>query len=241
MVFGCYFCHMNLFYTYLIEGDYAFFSPDETVHIRHSLRKKRGDALHFTDGKGYIYTSVLEGNDRDLIARITTKEWVAPPNAWADLCVSPLKQPERNEWLLEKAVEFGVRRVYWLACTRTEKHHLKMDRLQRIAISALKQSKSAYLPEIHDLIDFAQVVQTPFEGTQVIPWCGHSGLPYISDCFSPGVSVRFFVGPEGDFTDKEIEVAASNGLKACSLGKRILRAESAGIFTLATFNAINRI
>ncbi len=229
---------MNLFFSEKIEGDLAFFSEEESQHIRHALRKKSGDIIFFTDGKGLLYSGKLYHEAKILQVRIHSKEITKRPPVHLSLCIAPLKQPERLEWIIEKSIELGVGEIILMQTQRTERPNVKLERLKRLAVAAVKQSLQYYLPEIKPISLFTDIVEQPFEGIKAIAWCGDA-VPkqHLAQTIDPKKSVRLLIGPEGDFSEAEATAAIQAGYTAVHLGQTRLRTETAAIYGASIFKA----
>jgi 16S rRNA (uracil1498-N3)-methyltransferase len=222
---------MNLFYSDKIQESLAFFSEEESQHIRHALRKKAGDAIAFTDGQGHLYTGRLVADKKALYAIIEETLKTQAPEKTICLWIAPLKQPERMEWLVEKAVELGVSEIALLETAHTERHTLKYERLRRLTLAALKQSLQVWLPEIRPLKPFLEAIHSPFEGIKAIAWCGDSfPKQHLAEVIRPDQSLRLLIGPEGDFSEAEVAMAMDAGYKAVHLGTTRLRTETAALY-----------
>lgn len=228
-----YFCRMNLFFSQSIQGNKAYFSIEESNHLRHSLRIREGNSIHFTDGVGHLYTGNLVYTGKSVAAEITHTEQIIRATSNRELYVAPIKQAERLDWMIEKAVELGVSRLSFLNTQRTERSKVNMDRVQRLCIAAIKQSAQFYLPEIIELRDFKKAIMDPFEGIGTIAWCGEKDLKDLADLNINNQHFRICIGPEGDFTSEEADLALSNGYIKTSLGNTRLRTETAALYALA--------
>jgi 16S rRNA (uracil1498-N3)-methyltransferase len=229
---------MNLFFSHNIEGNKAHFSVEESNHMRHSLRMREGSYIHFTDGRGHLYTGTLVFESKMVSAEITNTEKTERSSANRELYVAPIKQAERLDWLVEKAVELGVSKIAFVLTQRTERKKINIDRVQRICIAAMKQSAQFYLPEIIELRDFKKAIKDSFDGIRTLACCGEMGKTEITDLAIGDQDFRIFIGPEGDFTNEEVELAFSNGYVKTSLGKTRLRTETAAIYALALHKSL---
>jgi 16S rRNA (uracil1498-N3)-methyltransferase len=222
---------MNLFFSDKIQGSLAFFSDEESQHIRHALRKKAGDAIAFTDGQGHRYTGRLVAEKKALYAIIEETLKTEAPEKMISLWMAPLKQPERMEWLVEKAVELGVSEMALLETAHTERHTVKYDRLKRLTIAAMKQSLQVWLPEIRPMEPFSEAIHSPFKGIKAIAWCGDTfPRKHLAEVIRPDQSLRLLIGPEGDFSEAEVAMAIDAGYVAVHLGSTRLRTETAALY-----------
>jgi 16S rRNA (uracil1498-N3)-methyltransferase len=229
---------MNLFFSEKIEGEFAFFSEEESQHIRHALRKKSGDVIYFTDGKGHLYSGRLHRENKMLQVIIESKEKIPPAAVNLSLCIAPLKQPERLEWIVEKAVELGAGEVILIQTQHTERPNVKLERLKRLAIAAVKQSLQYYLPEIKPIKLFSDIIEQPFEGIKAIAWCGDTmSKQHLAKTIDPKKSLRLLIGPEGDFSEEEVAQAIKADYRVVHLGHTRLRTETAAIYGTSIFKA----
>lgn len=237
---------MFLFYTQEIKGEYAYFGDEETRHFAQVLRKRIGDNIYFTDGKGHFFEAILTeihkktsvvrlAQQRDDFGRLPFKLHVG---------IAPTKNIDRFEWFIEKAVEIGVSDITPLLCQRSERTSVKKERLQGIALSAMKQSLKTECPIVHEAIDFQSFIQrynsanNNFDNNKFIAHCQTPNLPPLSKCAAIGKDALILIGAEGDFSEKEIEWATQQGFKSISLGKSRLRTETAGIVAVHTLHLI---
>lgn len=233
---------MQLFYTTEILDETAHFPEEESRHITQSLRKRSGAVLKFTDGRGGLYEGILEESGRrTCTARIITREQSPHASPELTLAIAPTKQHERMEWLVEKAVEMGVGRILPLRTQHGERPVVRHDRLQRVALSAMKQSMRCYLPEIAPLQDLRTLADTGFEGFGGIAWCGEGARTELADCLPPGSPACILIGPEGDFSPEEVRRCTAAGFREISLGKARLRTETAALYAVAVYKLINRL
>ncbi|MEY3249334.1 MAG: hypothetical protein RL742_1377 [Bacteroidota bacterium] len=229
---------MQLFYTYKIQQGLAFLDEEESRHLQTVLRRKEGDRLQLTDGKGAFFTGTIESaGKKEVIVRIES-ERSAPPRSATQLhiAMAPTKQIERFEWFLEKAAEIGVDAVTPLLCERSERRQIRSDRLEKILQSAMKQSLQAWLPRLQPLTPFESVVKNAAEPIRCIAWCGETAVPHLADVLQPGKAVLALIGPEGDFSPEEVALALASGFQAVNLGPSRLRTETAGLYAVTTVN-----
>ncbi len=229
-----------LFYSTKIENGFAHLDEEESRHLLTVLRRKPGDRLQLTDGQGFFYEAELsETGKRHALARILSKT-EAPPErpARLHLAIAPTKQIERFEWFLEKAVEIGVDEITPLLCQRSERDTIRLDRLEKILVSAMKQSLRARLPKLNELTRFQKFATNAPEPQKRIAWCSNEPLPHLKTTLSLQESAVIAIGPEGDFSPEEVELALKNGFKGVSLGTARLRTETAGVLAASIFNLL---
>lgn len=213
------------------------FDEQESRHIAKVLRLVKGDKISITDGKGFLYEGTLvDPGIKEAVVLI------ANPKADPDLlpnklhiAIAPTKNPDRTEWFVEKATETGVDEITLLLCDHSERPRMKTDRLERLAMAALKQSKRTRLPIINPMIPFGDFIQTRREGDQFIAWCETDPTSFLADQLKAGNHTTVLIGPEGDFSAGEISQALATGFRPSSLGRYTLRTETAGLAACMMF------
>lgn len=220
---------MHLFYAPEITDkthDYTL-SEEESKHCVRVLRLKQGSQVELLNGKGLsAIAEIDDDHPKKCRLKILSTEFF-PPNKEIHLALAPTKNMDRMEWLVEKATEIGLTKLSFLKCDHNERGQLKLDRLEKIAISAMKQSKRNYLPEITELVSFQSFVENHPNG-----FIGHCypaekiALNLISE------SKVFLIGPEGDFSENEVNLALQNGYRAVSLSDFRLRTETAALISV---------
>jgi 16S rRNA (uracil1498-N3)-methyltransferase len=154
------------------------------------------------------------------------------------IAVAPTKNMNRMEWFLEKAVEMGVDKISFFIGEHSERTIIKRERLEKIMVSALKQSLKAYMPELNENADFRELVNSN-ETKKFIAYCKPDGRTSIKESYNKGEDVLILIGPEGDFSEKEVELALNNGFQAITLGESRLRTETAALFALQSIHFVN--
>jgi len=231
---------MQLFYTDTIKDKLAIFDRIESGHMVQSLRKKEGDLIDFTDGQGHHYRGPLISADRrQAQVAIETTVFIAPSEYQMEIAVAPTKQHEKMEWLIEKCVEMGILDFTIMTTQRSERNKIRLDRLQKIALSAMKQSLQFYLPRIILETNFSKVLDKKHK-QRFIAACLDEPLPHIAVELKPGTDTLVLIGPEGDFSPDEVGLAMLAGFDKISLGQNRLRTETAAVFAAASFKTINR-
>ena len=210
-------------------------SEEESKHAVRVLRLNEGDAIDLLDGRGGLYTAtVADANPKRCQLRITHHETVAPRPYFTHVAVAPTKNLDRMEWFVEKAVEIGVERISFLRCARSERRELKLERLEKIAISALKQSGQAWLPQLDELVDYAAFVASVAPETTFIAHLEAGERTALAQVASAGLGCCVLIGPEGDFTPAEINLALGRGIRPVTLGTSRLRTETAALAAVFT-------
>lgn len=222
---------MQLFYTTNIKGDTAILGEEESRHCAKVLRKKVGDTIHFIDGKGGWYTgNITDLNKRDCWIKITNQQQQAERNFKIHLAIAPTKNIARTEWCLEKCTELGIDEITFLLCDHSERSRIRLDRMQKIILSATKQSLKAHLPQLNDLVsckDFINGVKEK-QGGKYICWVSEDNQHFLQKAKSKEDCI-ILIGPEGDFSKKEIDLALQTDFIPVSLGESRLRTETAGV------------
>lgn len=232
---------MQLFYDpSLQEGDFSL-RESEARHAVQVLRKSVGDTLNLIDGKGGRFTGEVLATAKKRcelrVQKISQEVHRAPYQL--TLCVAPPKSIDRLEWLLEKATEIGVDYIQPIITANSERRQLRADRLERVLESAIKQCLLAWKPVVLPLQKFDEVISVPFEGKQLIGWINDNVKNQVHENYASFQNVRFFIGPEGGFTNEEAEKAIALGCTPVSLGPNRLRTETAGIVAVQTIADIN--
>lgn len=235
---------MYLFYTNDIRGQQAFLDEEEARHCSQVLRHKIGDLVHCTDGQGMRFEGRIEAlNKKGCTLHIEKEEKIPLDRTWRlHLAMAPTKNADRTEWLIEKAVEMGIDVFTPLWCERSERKSIRMDRLEKIALSAMKQSLSAWLPRLETPRNFADFVTAQTGGTAqlFIAHCMEdAGKMLLQHKYAAGRDVCILIGPEGDFSTAEVQVALQSGFEAVSLGAQRLRTETAALSACLTVHFVN--
>lgn len=226
----------QLFYAPVVENGLARLDEEESRHLLTVLRRQLGDRLELTDGKGVFYEAeIAETGKKHAVVRILKSTPAPPPAAGIHIGIAPTKQIERLEWFLEKATEIGIQEITPLLCRRSERNTIRHDRLEKILISAMKQSLQGRLPQLNPLTPFADLVRRAAAPQRFIAWCADTPPPALSASLLPGADALILIGPEGDFTTEEVTLARSNGFAEVSLGPTRLRTETAGLVAVMGF------
>ncbi|MDR1610477.1 MAG: 16S rRNA (uracil(1498)-N(3))-methyltransferase [Candidatus Symbiothrix sp.] len=230
-----------------------FYAPDiavntqlpepEAQHSLKVLRMKAGDLLYLTDGKGNFYKAAIAGtNPKD--CRLDILEIIPQSPTWKEqitIAMAPAKNIERTEWFAEKATEIGINKIAFLNCRFSERKEIKTERINKILISAMKQSLKACLPEVQAMTGFKKFITQTFEGQKFIAHCYPAEKPLLSKIYRPGESALTLIGPEGDFSEEEVEWAVNQGFVPISLGKSRLRTETAALTACQIIHVVNQI
>lgn len=227
----------QLFYTPHIENGLARLDEEESRHLLTVLRRQVGDPLQLTDGKGTFYDAeIAETGKKYAVARILKTHPTPEPPARLHIAIAPTKQIERLEWFLEKATEIGIQEITPLLCRRSERTVIRHDRLEKIVVSAMKQSLQSRLPRLNALTPFKQCVQQASERQRFIAWCPEMPLPPLKTQLQGTVDTLILIGPEGDFAPEEVALAENSGFSGVNLGPTRLRTETAGLVAVIGFH-----
>ncbi|MFL2596819.1 MAG: RsmE family RNA methyltransferase [Flavobacteriaceae bacterium] len=213
-----------------IETQNHLFNRSDSKHLIKVLRKKQGSEIKITDGKGIEWTGIVTflNQQKVLVEKIDAIKHKLPKKL-IHLAIAPTKSNERMEWLVEKLTELGIASITPIICTHSERKVIKIERLTKIAISALKQSNQFFLPEIKPVISFKNYIQA-LKNKAIIAHCHPTQKINLSKYIIPENEISLCVGPEGDFSTEEIKLATLSGITPVSLGKQRFRTETAGIF-----------
>jgi 16S rRNA (uracil1498-N3)-methyltransferase len=200
-------------------------------HIVQVLRMQNGEQLQLTNGKGILFTAEIKDNNRKkCIVSVIKKSEISNLKSQISIAISPVKNSTRFEWFLEKATEIGVTEIIPLICNRTEKTVFKFERMKSILVSAMLQSQQTWLPVLHEPTKFNGVIKSSAQQQKFIAHCIDDAKRNLSDLNNESLSSKIIlIGPEGDFTADEIELALQNNFSGVSLGATRLRTETAGI------------
>lgn len=203
-------------------------SEEESVHCVRVLRMKEGEEIGVIDGKGHFYKAVIT-NAHPKHCQVEILETTLDKSGpfFAHIAMCPTKNPERVEWFIEKATEIGIGGFAFIRSRFSERKTIKSERIDRIIVSALKQSVKALKPSLNELTEFNDFVKLPFEGQKYICHCYPGNKPLLNTICKGGGSVLVLIGPEGDFSTEEVALAEANGFVSVSLGDTRLRTETA--------------
>lgn len=236
---------MQLFYTPDIDAASStyYLNEEESKHCIKVLRLQKGEQVQLIDGKGSFYTAAIaEAHPkRTQLQIISVQKDFQKRNHYLHIAIAPTKNIERLEWFLEKATEIGIDEISLLICQRSERKEAKTDRLDKIITSAIKQSLKAWHPLLNEPLAFNKLLSAPFGGQKFIAHCADGEKFSLKNELKPLGSYLICIGPEGDFTPKEIADALNNDFKAITLGESRLRTETAALEACFEVNFLNRI
>ena len=237
-----------MFYTNDIKDGFAYLSEEESRHCTQVLRHTAGAPIQFVDGVGGFYEGLIqESNKKRSVIAIQSQILGYQQRPYhIHIAIAPTKNIDRLEWFLEKATEMGVDEITPLKCQRSERTNIRLDRLNGVLVSAMKQSLQAYLPKLNDLVDFKHFMKLTTvarvgEGIEqkFIAYCNDSENKPLQRNYERGNNVIILIGPEGDFSEQEIQLAFGNQFHGVSLGNTRLRTETAGLVACNIIHFVN--
>jgi 16S rRNA (uracil1498-N3)-methyltransferase len=216
---------------------------DESLHCTRVLRLKNGDTVTITDGKGFLCEAMLEAvNPKqckvEILRRIKPEKTF---EAHIHIAVAPTKNIDRMEWFVEKATEMGINEITFLKCEHSERKDINLLRINKIAVSAMKQSQKAFLPDIREMIDFKTFINRSFQEMKMIAHCENTERKPMTSLYAHNSDALVLIGPEGDFSKEEINQAINADFIPVSLGNSRLRTETAALVACNTIHIINQI
>ena len=231
---------MQIFYTPDIAANPEL-PEEEAGHCIRVLRLTEGDEILLTDGKGVFYKAAISRAHHTHCEVSILESWQQPAlwNFRLHIAVAPTKNMDRMEWFAEKATEIGIDAITCLNCRFSERREIKPARLEKILVSAMKQSQKATLPQLEGMTDFKSFVSQPFDGRKFIAHCENGDKTLLKQTYRPGENVLVLIGPEGDFSPEEIELALKKGFEPISLGESRLRTDTAALVACHTIHVLN--
>jgi len=232
---------MHLFYHPEIKGEQHTLDAEESAHCVKVLRLRENDIVYLTNGKGSLFKSVISlSNPKKCELQIieTLKDY-KKPDYLLHIAIAPTKNIERFEWFLEKATEIGISRITPIICERSERRIIKPQRLKKILVTAMKQSLKTYLPVLDNQVDLPGFLDQNQNGLRFLADFREIADNHLFEKCKPGVETTVLVGPEGDFTEREFNLAHEKGFQSVSLGDSRLRTETAGIVACHTVYLCN--
>jgi 16S rRNA (uracil1498-N3)-methyltransferase len=216
--------------------------PVEQKHCLKVLRKKTGDLIQVTDGTGKIYeTRIVDDNWKNPVFTCEEIKEVEERKYALSIAIALTKNLQRVEWFLEKSTEIGIDSIYFIESSRSEKAKFKKERFENILRSAAKQSGNLKLPKMYELQSFEDYIEKPFfeKEQKFIAYCEDKPEAHLFSQLEKGISASVLIGPEGDFTSEEVQLAEGKGFNRISLGNSRLRTETAGIVACEIVNLAN--
>ena len=229
---------MQLFYCPdIISGTYTL-PEEESRHCVRVLRLTRGDLIHITDGRGSMHECrIADDHPKHCTAEIIrTEHSTSRAPSKVHIAIAPTKNLERLEWFLEKATEIGVDEITPIWCEHSERTVVKIPRLEKVMVAAMKQSLKSWLPKLNEPVEFSAFISIEFPGRKFIAYYGTGHEQHLKTLAEAGKDQLVLVGPEGDFSLAEVKLAAEHAFIPVSLGSSRLRTETAGVVACTVLN-----
>ena len=233
---------MRIFYHSEINVNHKdlIISDSEHHHLNKVLRKKINDKVYLTNGNGYLFEATINNiNTKSTHLKILNSKKESLMDYSLNIAIAPTKKIDRFEWFLEKAIEIGVSSITPLICKYNERKSLNYTRLNKIAVSAMKQSLQTYLPKIEPIVNIKEYIESNQCKQKYIAHCKNFKKLHLSKIIKNRTNSSIIIGPEGGFTDNEINLAMDYNFISVSLGNNRLRTETAGIVACQTFSDVN--
>lgn len=234
---------MNVFYLPTAQLGIISFPEEESKHIVKVLRMKEGDCFCVTDGNGSLFDAELvDAHPKRAAANLTNQRNGYDIRDYKlSIAIAPTKLNERTEWFLEKVTEIGIDEVKLFASYHSERRVANVERFKKIVVAAMKQSVKSKMPLVEDIVPFEKLVKQDFDGQKFIAWIDDDVKEQLCDLYKKGENVMVLIGPEGDFSKEEVQLAKDNGFVPVSLGKARLRTETAAVVACHTVQLINQM
>lgn len=231
---------MNYFYAPQLKDGADFLNEEESAHCVRVLRHKEGDTIGLLDGKGGKYTaSIRQANPNKTSLNILDKIIIPTPSYKIHLAITPTKNADRMEWLVEKLTEIGVDQISLFFSQNSERRKYRTDRLEKKIIGALKQSKNPFLPQLNEPVVYNDLLTRVADDERFIAYVELEERLTLFNLAKKNKSTTILIGPEGDFTSEEVQQAEKTGFQRVSLGRNILRTETAGLLACHAIHLIN--
>jgi len=203
---------------------------------------KADDIIHLTDGKGFFYECKITDPNPKACELSVIRKWEGDDkrNFYLHIAIAPTKNIARLEWFLEKTTEIGIDRVTPIRCDHSERKEVKHERLEKVMVAAMKQSLKSKLPLLDEIINLSTFLNHEFKGQKFIAFIDEEVKTELSKIYQPHDNALILIGPEGDFSRDEIDLARANGFIPVRLGKSRLRTETAGVVACNTINILNQ-
>jgi 16S rRNA (uracil1498-N3)-methyltransferase len=231
---------MELFYANHIEDNKIYLDEQESTHCIRVLRHQAGDELLVTDGNGNKFAAKIENaHPKKCVLQIESKQSELPRNYYLHIAIAPPKSIDRFEWFLEKATELGIEEITPLHCRYSERKHLNQERCTKILISAMKQSNRLFLPKLNAMVNYDSFLKNQFDSLTCIAHCETTVKLKLMEVKSSSNKLLMLIGPEGDFSKEEIQLALAADFQPISLGEKRLRTETAAIHVSSVIASLN--
>jgi 16S rRNA (uracil1498-N3)-methyltransferase len=231
---------MQLFYCPGINKGDDFLDVEESLHCVKVLRRKTGDLINITDGLGNYYQAQLTDlNPKCCFFKVVSSKPEKKKNYTLHIAIAPTKNSDRIEWFIEKVVEIGVDKISFIQTSYSERKTINLDRIKKKAVSAMKQSVRAFLPELAKMEKLNNFFSSVTEDQKFIAHLEDETTEYLKNLVNPGNNYLILIGPEGGFSDEEILMAKRKQFQVVKIGDYRLRTETAGIVACTILNNIN--
>lgn len=230
---------MHTFYFPDLSDNIVLLDEDESKHAVRVLRLVVGSEVMLVDGKGTrAFAKVLEDHPKRCTLEITDKKKeTTERNYKLHIAIAPTKNLDRLEWFIEKATEIGIDSVILISCDHSERFTVKVDRMEKVTIAAIKQSQQSWLPEVKGVLSFKEFISSvPETAQRFIAHCADGEKSPLKNNIKSEGDIFILIGPEGDFSGDEIAMAIEKGFVPVSLGERRLRTETAALVAVMTVN-----
>jgi len=230
---------VNLFFQPAVSEGVNHLTAEESYHAFRVLRLSVGDEIKITDGKGVIYQAQITSIDsKKCVFKANTHEKIPDKNFRIHIAIAPTKNADRIEWFVEKAVEIGIHEISFILCKNSERKVLNIERIEKIAVSAMKQSQQPWIPTLHPLQPLNDILKQQAD-QKFIGHVDSSNPVHLKAIAKPNKSYLVLIGPEGDFSNEELNTALQAGFEKVSLGENRLRTETAGLTACQTLQFVN--
>jgi len=231
----------NFFYSPDIDGHFYTLSKDDSNHLVRVLRIQKGEQVFVTNGKGLIFECIVTDPDPKncQLEIVHQKDGDDRRNFILNIAIAPTKNINRFEWFLEKCTEIGIDDICPILTEHSERKIIKEERLNRVITAAVKQSLKSFHPELDTLTSFEDFINQPFQGQKFIAYVDANVKDELFTVCKPNTDTLVLIGPEGDFSQEEIESAKEKGFKPVKLGPSRLRTETAGVVACHTVHLVN--
>lgn len=233
---------MNYFYCPDIDEQQASFTLDEaeSKHIGRVLRLSVGEYINLLDGKGIVFRCEIIETGKRCIVKVIDFTKSKEDAFHLHIAIAPTKNNDRLEWFIEKSTEIGINEITPIICSNSERKIVKQERLLKTAIAAMKQSGRAFLPQINEAIKLTDFLKIGNAEQKFIAHCYEENQQHLKELYTLGKDVLILIGPEGDFSLEEVEIAIKkHNFIPISLGKNRLRTETAGVYACTTIKLLN--
>ena len=228
-----------LFYQPDIDQGALYLSEEESRHAVTVLRYQNGEVLELTNGQGSVFNvRIIKADSRKCLFEIVDRKDFPEKKISIHIAIAPTKNMDRTEWFIEKSVEIGIDQISFILCKNSERKSINMERVEKIAVSAMKQSGQYWLPELKPLTPIKEILQTS-ASQKFIAYVDQSNPHHLQSLALPDKNYLVLIGPEGDFSKEELLIAEESGFSKVSLGATRLRTETAGVAACHILNLVN--